>query len=118
MGKVAVTYPCTSDPTFGASARAVPLAARFTVTEEPPSAGMVSGLPSFPLKLTINELGTVLVFVKYSAVYQPPPKANCGRIILVNGGGVATTLTASKTMPKPEWVTALNWSVVLAESAV
>ena len=52
------------DPTFGASIRAVALAARVFVTEEPPSEGTVRGLPSSPMKLRVNVRGEAVVFVK------------------------------------------------------
>lgn len=48
----------------GISMRAVPRPARFTMTDEPLRAGTVSGLPSLPVKLTVNEIGALVMFVK------------------------------------------------------
>src|SRR6266536_6220853 len=62
---------------------AVPRGKRFTVTEEPPTEGTLSGAPPSLTKLTGNETGIVPLLEKYSAEYQPPPKANCGRRDLV-----------------------------------
>ena len=74
-------YPCARLPALGASIIAVPFAPRFTCVVEPPADGTVSGAPASLTKLTGNETGEPVRFVKYSAEYQPPPNANCGRTL-------------------------------------
>ena len=59
---------------------AEPPAARLTVVEDPPAEGTMSGVALSAVKLTGKETGLALVLLKYSAEYQPPPNANCGRI--------------------------------------
>lgn len=57
---------------------AVLYGARLTVMKEPPIEGTVRGFPLSSKKLTGNDTAPVPVLVKYSAEYQPPPKANVG----------------------------------------
>src|SRR5580658_3647291 len=72
--------------------RAVPFAAKFTFVVDPPRAGTFNGAPASPTKFTGNETGEPVRFVKYSAEYQPPPKANCGRTLDATGAADGTVL--------------------------
>jgi hypothetical protein len=75
---------------LGASIRAVPYAAKFTFVVDPPRAGTFNGAPASPTKFTGNETGEPVRFVKYSAEYQPPPNANCGRTLDATGAADGT----------------------------
>src|SRR5215471_3136292 len=80
-----------------------PRDSRCTVAEAEPSDGTVSGVPSSRVKLTGNETGVVPVLVKYSAEYQPPPKANWGRIALTGGAWACATTEQAIKKPTTEY---------------
>ena len=65
---------------FGASTRADARGPRLMLIEEPPTEGTLSGLPSSATNFNCKEAGLALIFVKYKAEYQPPPKGKWGRI--------------------------------------
>src|ERR1022692_753378 len=70
--------------------RAVPCAAKFTFVVDPPRTGTFNGAPASLTKFTGNETGEPVRFVKYSAEYQPPPNANCGRTLGATGAADGT----------------------------
>src|SRR5580704_2427359 len=80
---------------------AVPPAARLTVVEDPCSEGTIMGVPLSAVKLTGKETGLLVVLLKYSAVYQPPPNTNCGRTCWTapgDDGVVSVPLPESETV--------------------
>ena len=86
-----------SEPTSCASKIAEPWAARLTVVEEP-MFGRDNGVPSSAMNFTDTEVAEFDVFVKYTAVYHPPPNANWGRTNEVVGVSAAA-IVALKCVP-------------------
>jgi hypothetical protein len=60
--------------------RVVACGARVTVVEDPLTDGTLNLVPASAKNATGKETLKELEFVKYRAEYQPPPKANWGRI--------------------------------------
>ena len=65
-------------------------------TEEPLlSDGIIRGVPRSEVKVTVNDTVSPELLVKYTAEYQPPPKANWERIDLANGASIPSWLTCA-----------------------
>src|ERR1017187_3467135 len=100
----------------------VPLAARFTCAVEPPTDGRTRSFPAPSMKSTGNETAEPVLLVKYSAEYQPPPNAICGRTL---DREFELEVFAVVGMEVKDWpkrspntatfpVVTLNWGCVLA----